>query len=261
MRSLSLNHTNTTLDCMSWLPVSVPYHPFKLPTSENYKAANPEAELIESESSEHRKASFGKIFAEGAWGSKSKSGPGSLLSATIRIRKMLDQVVDKLKIHLNKEVIRILDSSCGDMTWMPTFLEGRNDIIFTGFDIVPENIQQHRNMFKHQNWSFEVHDIVTDSINSSYDLILSRHTTQHLKTKDVLKVLQNFLTSRSLYLFTSNYPDVKKNSDLSENSQYRHRPINLFFKPFYLPPPICMSRDVQTDFIMLWDLSTISLHL
>ena len=78
----------------------------KLPTRENYKAANPEAELIESESSEHRKASFGKIFAKGAWGSKSKSGPGSLLSATIRIRKMLDQVVDKLKIHLNKEVIR-----------------------------------------------------------------------------------------------------------------------------------------------------------
>ena len=56
--------------------------------------------------------------------------------------------------HIN--FFRILDSSCGDMTWMPTFLEGRNDIIFTGFDIVPENIQQHRNMFKHQNWSFEV---------------------------------------------------------------------------------------------------------
>ena len=72
----------------------------------DYKVAKAGAELKESESSEHRKASFGKIFAKGEWGSKSKSGPGSLLSATIRIREMLGQVVDKLKIHLNKEVIR-----------------------------------------------------------------------------------------------------------------------------------------------------------
>ena len=66
-------------------------------------------------------------------------------------------------------------------------------------------------VYKQEN-QLQVHDIVTDPINSSYDLIISRHTTQHLKTKDVLKVLQNFITSKSLYLFTSNYPDVKVSS-------------------------------------------------
>ena len=50
---------------------------------------------------------------------------------------------------------------------------------------------------------------MTDSLNTSYDLILSRHTTQHLKTVDVLKVVQNFITSGSKYLLTSNYPEIK----------------------------------------------------
>ena len=50
---------------------------------------------------------------------------------------------------------------------------------------------------------------MTDSLNTSYDLILSRHTTQHLKTADVLKVVQNFITSGSKYLLTSNYPEIK----------------------------------------------------
>ena len=42
--------------------------------------------------------------------------------------------------------------------------------------------------------------------------------------------------------------------------QYRHRPLNLYKSPFYFPPPICYSQDVKEDFIMLWDLSTLSLH-
>ena len=54
-----------------------------------------------------------------------------------------------------------------------------------------------------------MHDIVSDSLNTSYDLILSRQTTQHLKTADVLKVVQNFITSGSKYLLTSNYPEIK----------------------------------------------------
>ena len=104
-RSLFLNHTNTTLDCLSWAPVLLPYHhPYKLPTSEDN--TKEDTDLTESETSQHRKESFERIFDTGEWGSQSKSGPGSLLSATIRIRKMLNLVVDKLKIHLNKEEIR-----------------------------------------------------------------------------------------------------------------------------------------------------------
>ena len=59
-------------------------------------------------------------------------------------------------ISVRLQLFSLLDSSCGDMTWMPTFLKERNDVEFTGFDIVPENIENHRNSFKDQNWKFEV---------------------------------------------------------------------------------------------------------
>lgn len=258
-RNLKANNTNLTLNCLNWSKVKTPIHPYKLPKSVGKVKFDNKSP--ESESSVHRKHSFVKIYAKNAWGKKTKSGPGSLLSSTVRIRKILDLVVEKLKIHLKKATISLLDSSCGDMTWMPKFLKGRKDVKFTGFDIVPKIIGNHRNNFKDQNWKFEVHDIVSDSLNTSYDLILSRQTTQHLKTADVLKVVQNFITSGSKYLLTSNYPDIKSNSDLSEDSQYRHRPLNLFFKPFYLPPPICMAKDVKTDSITLWDLRTVSLEV
>ena len=65
----------------------------------------------------------------------------------------------------------VLDSSCGDMTWMPSFLSSRSDVEFTGYDIVEANINNHRENFKETDWKFETHDIETDPIKISYDLI------------------------------------------------------------------------------------------
>ena len=70
------------------------------------------------------------------------------------------------------------------MTWMPSFLSSRSDVEYTGYDIVEANINNHREKFRDTDWKFEVHDIVTDPINSSYDLILSRHTTMHLSIRE-----------------------------------------------------------------------------
>ena len=91
---------------------------------------------------------------------------------------------------------------------MPLFLSKRSDVAFTGFDIVETNINNHRKRFSDTDWRFEVHDIVTDEIKTSYDLIISRHTTQHLKTSDVVRVVRNFVKSSSKFLFTSSYPQT-----------------------------------------------------
>ena len=56
--------------------------------------------------------------------------------------------------------LSILDSSCGDMTWMPTFLAGRTDVAYTGFDIVPSNIESHKKKFS--NLTFKVRIIYSD---------------------------------------------------------------------------------------------------
>ena len=39
---------------------------------------------------------------------------------------------------------------------MPTFLNNRSDIEFTGYDIVEANIDNHRRTFVNTDWKFEV---------------------------------------------------------------------------------------------------------
>ena len=162
---------------------------------------------------------------------------------------------------------------------MPSFLSSRSDVEYTGYDIVEANINNHREKFRDTDWKFEVHDIVTDPINISYDLILSRHTTMHLSMSDVVKVIRNFVDSPSKFLITTSFPNEKVRSDgrsivnvpfqlnkkLDVDKKGRYRPLNLYLEPFYLPPPICHTPDAHHtngyyDYIMLWDLSTISLQ-
>ena len=45
---------------------------------------------------------------------------------------------------------------------MPTFLSNRSDVMFTGYDIVEDNINNHRKTFRETDWKFEVHDIVRE---------------------------------------------------------------------------------------------------
>ena len=141
------------------------------------------------------------------------------------MKAALGVVIDRLKIHLKKDKIRlkyivfiiivflicysVLDSSCGDMTWMPSFLSSRSDVEYTGYDIVEANINNHREKFRETDWKFEVHDIVTDPINYSYDLIISRHTTMHLQISDAVRVIRNFVDSSSKFLLTTSFPNLK----------------------------------------------------
>jgi hypothetical protein len=180
----------------------------------------------------------------------------------MNIKAALNAIIDRMKFYLKKDKISVLDSSCGDMTWMPSFLSVRSDVEYTGYDIVEANINNHREKFKDTDWKFEVHDIVTDPINYSYDLIISRHTTMHLRASDVVKVIRNFVDSSSKFLLTTSFPNNNLNEELNVEGIGRYRPLNLYLEPFYLPPPICLTLDANhdQDHIMLWDLSTISLQ-
>ena len=122
---------------------------------------------------------------------------------------------------------------------------------------------------------FQIHDIVTDQISKSYDLVLSRHTIQHLKNMDVRDILQNFVSSGSKYVLATNHPYLEvylfsnykiinflllqENMELDETTKIRMRGVNLFLKPYQLPLPICQHWDAfYPDVIMLWDLRTLA---
>jgi len=245
------NTDPVSFDCIKWTPVRI-----EMPEPRDFIQKQETVEEIE-ETAEHRKESFVKVYAEGQWGSDVKSGPGSLMSQSVRMREILGIVVDKLKEQMKVQQISILDSSCGDMTWMPTFLAGRTDVAYTGFDIVPSNIENHKKNFS--NLTFKVHDIVSEPLPESYDLVISRHTTIHLKNGDVKKAVKNFINSGSKYLLTTTYPNITENVELSEDDFGRYRPINLMLPPILLPVPLCITKDSDhdADYMALWELKAL----
>ena len=173
----------------------------------------------------------------------------------------LHTIISQLKRELGVDRIRLLDVPCGDMVWMSQFLRTRDDVHYTGFDIVPDLISRHRTNYVDQSdWTFRVQDIVRNGLNESYDLILCRMMLQHLFSHDAMTVVKHFSESGSRYLLTTTFNRNKGNSELSP-SQYRFRMLNLEIPPFSLTPPNCVLRDGeanvghgQTHFLGLWQL-------
>ena len=251
-----------TVDCATGVP-DIRYWPQEDRLyCRNYKPGTfPE----EKESPEHRSESFIRIFKQRLWTSGNLSipvsGPGSLLERTVEMRVALERVVEDIKYALNKNVIRIIDIPCGDMTWMPSFLGNRTDIEYTGVDIVPDLIVKHANQFAmHKNWNFHVHDIAAQPLTESYDLIVSRQLTQHLPTDDSLRVLKHFSESGSRFVLMTTYPSRNNTKPLDYQGELTSRFFdqNLEHAPYSLSPPICshvsMSQEYTIDYNALWQL-------
>ena len=93
-----------------------------------------------------------------------RSGVGSSLENSENIRQALEKIVPFLAAELGKDKIRILDAPCGDMTWMPEFLRGRTDVEYTGYDLMPVNIEEAKEKFAEEPWQFSTWDLVRDRL-------------------------------------------------------------------------------------------------
>jgi len=142
-----------TRDCLTWEPM--------LPLRSEAYGYSSDMETMKNvkETTIHRKKSFIKIWEHNLWSLDSKSGSGSILRNTVSIRNILGSLVTRIKNILKKDSISLLDSSCGSMEWMATFLQNRTDIMFTGYDIVPASIESHLTAFAEKPWHFQVKDI------------------------------------------------------------------------------------------------------
>ena len=47
---------------------------------------------------------------------------------------------------------------------MPTFLRSRTDVEYTGYDLLPVNIEHAKKTFKNETWQFSTFDLVKDKI-------------------------------------------------------------------------------------------------
>ena len=205
------------------------------------------------ESAKQREESFKNIYKKHSWG-KSKvedervakvqgSGTGSTLNWAQEAMATLNILINEIKLAHGKEIINILDIPCGDFVWMSRFLQGRRDVNYTGMDIVPSLIDNHKSAFKKEPYLSFIHqDIVKTPLHHGYDLILCRHMLQHLTTSDVIKVLSHFSNSGSLYLLTTTMPVSSKTNLLSLRGG-RYRNLNLEIPPVQLEPPLCLVHD------------------
>ena len=129
-----------------------------------------------------RRQRFRLIWALDLWGGGvSRSGQGSSLEATRRLRAALPAVLAELGVRT------LLDVPCGDFTWMQDVDLG--DVGYVGVDIVPEIVSRNRERFGDSDRRrFILADATRDPL-PTVDAILCRHLLPHLSFRDGLRVL------------------------------------------------------------------------
>ena len=245
------------IDCVTWdrkweiVPLEVEPH--------NLTADG----LGPSEHRGHRKETFSQIFEKRDWpATETKykglqaSGPGASLHNAQGAIAILHTVISKLKDYLKKSYITVLDVACGDLQWMSRLLLTRNDVYYTGIDIVPDIIQNHKKNFDNLiRAEFFQMDIVVESLNRSFDLVLCRDMLQHLWQADAIRALHSISKSNSKFLLATTYPDTSHNAEVDKDALgSRKSSYNLELPPFLMEPPICMSYDWNVEHLGLWKL-------
>ncbi|KAI0235546.1 hypothetical protein LSAT2_013931 [Lamellibrachia satsuma] len=186
------------------------------------------------------------------------SGPGAMLRNAQGAIATLHSVVSRLKTHLGKANISLLDAPCGDFQWMRKFVMTRDDVHYTGVDVVPELIAHNAAKFGRRlpRVRFLLADVVKDgALQGGYDLIFSRDMLQHLWKVDAAAALGTWSASGSRFLLTTNYPDTKQNEEVQKHDLGgRRSSYNLEMAPFSLRSPICSSYDWSIEHLALWSL-------
>ena len=158
---------------------------------------------------------------------ESKSGQGSTLARTEHIRDKLTSFIKGNNIQ------NMLDTSCGDWNWMKLI---RDDLCnYTGIDIVKDIVDNHNTTYANEKTQFINTDFLSfikNSPDNKYDLILCRHTLEHLPTEYNLEFISE-CKRVCKYLFLTGYNNPNRtNTDSFYDIQSPYRPINLALAPY-----------------------------
>jgi len=189
-------------------------------------------------------------------------GGGSLLHFAQEMIVVLSNAIEHYKLQFGVRQVRLLDIPCGDMQWMSRFLKTRDDVDYTGVDIVPYLIESHKKTFrKYKSWHFVHADIVNNGTeifrhdDEQFHIVLSRMMMQHLYNADVVKMLAHLSdlgsskasSGRPIYLFATTFSVSPINKELNGGITGRFRSLNLEIPPVSLTPPLCIARDGLSD--------------
>jgi ubiquinone/menaquinone biosynthesis C-methylase UbiE len=173
------------------------------------------------------KEQFTSTYTHNKWGdNESRSGPGSSMEYTSKLRSTLPIIIKKYKIN------KIFDCSCGDWNWMKEIREFLP--VYIGNDIVEELVAENNKKYKSDSISFVSNDMLSQLKlyeNKSFDLIICRHTLEHLEEEYILNVL-NEIKRVGTYAILTSVNHTTKNENLLNIDGFSSRPINLELPPF-----------------------------
>jgi len=176
---------------------------------------------------------FTTIYDKDLWNmgqSESKSGLGSSGDFTKHIQLTLLDIIHRYRIK------NMIDTSCGDLFWMKTILPFL-ECDYLGLDIVKsvidankegtKNIENnHVIEFKHTPFLEYLRSLPSQSV----DLLLCRHTCEHLPTEYVIEFMKEAKrVSNYLLLTTHKHAIANRDVELTETP---YRPINLNLPPY-----------------------------
>ncbi|MBF0190638.1 MAG: hypothetical protein HQL99_05745 [Magnetococcales bacterium] len=190
---------------------------------------------------------FTRIHQENQWGAnETRSGSGSLVSATADLRARLQNALNPLGVRT------LVDAGCGDLNWMALLSHALD--LYLGFDVVPEIIAHNRTLFAaRKNHCFNVADICHEVLPRS-DALLCRNTLTHLPDELGVQALRHFKRSEARYLIATTFPNAT-----NQTSRLGHwHPVNLTAPPFGLPQPLLLIPDGKSRhqrFLGVWRLA------
>jgi hypothetical protein len=182
-----------------------------------------------------RRDRFTRIFLAGGFGGQaSRSGPGSDLQQTAKIRTALPRLLAELDVH------SLLDIPCGDLHWMQSVpLEG---IQYIGADIVKPLVAITAARYGNSSRQFLVLDLVSDELPLA-DLVLCRDGLVHLSFRAIHRAIRNLIASHATYLLATTFPG-RANQDCVTGEW---RALNLEAPPFLFPPPLRLINEGCTE--------------
>lgn len=175
----------------------------------------------------HMEATFAPFYTENRWGDEeSRSGPGSNLSRTAKLRNELPGLLQEIGAR------SMLDAPCGDFNWMKDTSHGLEQ--YVGVDIIPDLINHNQSLYGNERTQFLLLDLIRDKLPRA-DVILCRDCFIHFSYRHIASTIVNFKRSGATYLLTNTYPDWRQNENI-RTGNFRH--LNLLLPPFNFPPPI-----------------------
>jgi hypothetical protein len=170
----------------------------------------------------------------GFGGNESRSGPGSSLDETEKIRNQIRKLVHE------KNIKTVVDIPCGDFNWMKEIVYGFEK--YTGGDIVPDVIVDNQK-YANQIINFIEFDLTEDVEIPEADLLIVRDVIGHLPLEKGKAAIENILKSKCKYLLSTtwyNINDPQYYTRHNENREVdigRFYPVCLLSNPFNFPAP------------------------